>query len=129
MRLILALLALIPTPSSAQDPSEGADLFVSYCATCHGLEARGDGPMAPILTILPADLSRISERNGGAFPTLRVARQIDGRDPLLAHGGQMPVFGNLFSDQVVAIPGPGGQPIMVSQSIADIMAWLQTVQE
>ena len=128
MRLTLAALAVIPTMALAQDASEGAELFVSYCAACHGLEARGDGPMAPILTVLPSDLTRLSESNGGVFPTLRVAQQIDGRDPLLAHGGQMPLFGTMFTDENVAIPGPGGQPILTSRSIAALISFLETVQ-
>lgn len=129
MRIALATLALIPTMALAQDPTVGKEFYTSYCASCHGLEARGDGPMAPILTILPSDLTQLSALNGGEFPIMRVARQIDGRDPLLAHGGEMPLFGEFFLDESVAIPGPGGQPILTSRTIADLIAWLETVQE
>ncbi len=129
MRTVLATLALIPTLACAQDAVTGGDLFTSYCASCHGLEARGDGPMAPILRILPPDLTQLSSTNGGEFPRMRVARQIDGRDPLLAHGGDMPLFGALFTDESVAIPGPGGQPILTSRAIADLITWLETVQD
>ncbi len=47
---------------------KGPDLFRAYCASCHGSEGRGDGPMAPILKTQPSDLTTISRRNHGIFP-------------------------------------------------------------
>jgi len=111
------------------DVATGAGLYFSYCAACHGLEARGDGEMADILTVLPADLTRLSQANDGVFPVTDVVRQIDGRDPLLAHGGVMPLFGDFFQGDDVAIPSEAGQPIMTSRAIADLTAFLRVIQE
>jgi mono/diheme cytochrome c family protein len=47
--------------------SDGAAMYGNYCAACHGLRATGDGPAAKALTKAPADLTRISARNGGEF--------------------------------------------------------------
>ncbi len=113
----------------AGDVATGAGLYFSYCAACHGLEARGDGEMAGILTILPSDLTRLSEANDGAFPITDVVRQIDGRDPLMAHGGVMPLYGDFFEGDDVAIPSEAGQPIMTSRAIADLTAFLKAIQE
>lgn len=113
----------------AGDIATGAGLYFSYCAACHGLEARGDGEMADILTILPPDLTRLSAENEGVFPMAGVVRQIDGRDPLLAHGGVMPLFGDFFEGEDTAIPSEAGQPIMTSRAIADLAAFLQVIQE
>ncbi len=113
----------------AGDVATGAGLYFSYCAACHGLEARGDGEMADILTVLPSDLTRLSETNDGVFPVTDVVRQIDGRDPLLAHGGVMPLFGTFFEGDDVAIPSEAGQPIMTSRAIADLTAFLKAIQE
>jgi mono/diheme cytochrome c family protein len=126
--LILAL-TLAGGPAAAQDAVAGADLYVRYCAACHGMEARGDGEMAAILTILPADLTQISAGNGGIFPISRVAAQIDGRDPLLAHGGVMPLFGEFFEGQDTAIRSETGQPILTSRPLADLIAFLEAIQE
>ncbi|WJY20678.1 hypothetical protein QTA57_12670 [Fontisubflavum oceani] len=67
----------------------------------------------------------------GAFPTFRVTQQIDGRDPLLAHGGDMPLFGGFFEGDGpdVAIQDASGQLIMTSAVIADLVTYLQNIQE
>ncbi|HEV2200292.1 MAG TPA: c-type cytochrome [Bryobacteraceae bacterium] len=82
---------------------KGPDLFHAYCASCHGMDAKGGGPMAASLKIAPADLTRISARNGGVFPKMRVERIISGEEqPASGHGSSaMPVWGPIFS-QVTA---------------------------
>ena len=118
----------LPAPVLAQDAMTGGMLYADFCAVCHGADATGGGPMAEALTVAPPDLTMLAAE--GAFPVLRVAGQIDGRDPLLAHGGAMPLFGPWFEGQGadVALPGPGGQPVMMSQPIADLIAYLMEVQ-
>ena len=72
-------------------------MFESYCAPCHGKEGRGDGPAAKALTKTPADLTKISARNNGTFPDVRVRRYIEGLDEVAAHGTRdMPIWGPLF---------------------------------
>ena len=81
-----------PTPAS--DPTK---MFNTYCAVCHGKDATGGGPAAGALTKAPADLTRISARNGGKFPDVRVKRYIEGADEVAAHGSRdMPMWGDLF---------------------------------
>lgn len=134
MRQLPLLLALAAFPAAAQDiepgdAREGSELFATYCAACHGTEGRGDGRMAPILTVLPPDLTRLQADNGGVFPTAQVIFQIDGRDPLLAHGGDMPLFGQFFMGMDTAMQAETGQPILTSKPIADLVAWLRQMQE
>jgi mono/diheme cytochrome c family protein len=78
---------------------EGRALYTTYCAVCHGSDARGHGPMASALKVPPADLTRIAERNGGIFPMTRVERVIAGEEPLLSGHGtrEMPLWGPIFS--------------------------------
>ena len=122
--------ALLAAPAAAEpDPVAGEAVFRAFCAACHGSEARGDGPTAKVLTIAPPDLTRLAAMNDGVFPVFRVVRQIDGRDPMLAHGGEMPLFGRLFEFPDGAIAAETGQPIITAQPIADVAAWLATVQE
>jgi mono/diheme cytochrome c family protein len=81
-----------PTPAS-----DAKAMFDSYCAVCHGRTGVGDGPAASALAKAPADLTRISARNKGQFPEVRVKRYIEGADEVAAHGSRdMPMWGDLF---------------------------------
>ncbi|MEM8850401.1 MAG: cytochrome c [Pseudomonadota bacterium] len=102
------------------DPAHGLALFQQDCAVCHGPDATGgDGP----------DLTRISARNGGPFPTIRVLAQIDG---LGRHGDPeavMPEFGaqDLGPTVVVEFEAEVGTPVP-----ADLLAlarYLETIQQ
>jgi mono/diheme cytochrome c family protein len=133
--LIFSAALLSGFSASAQDvapPGDealGRDLYMRYCATCHGVEARGDGPMASILLIQPTDLTALSRTNNGAFPLPRVARRIDGRDPLVSHGSPMPLFGDFFKGSSVALRTPSGQPILTNQPVADLVAYIAGIQQ
>jgi len=73
-------------------------MFNTYCAVCHGKDGKGNGPAATALAKVPADLTRITARNGGKFPDVRVRRYIEGLDELAAHGTrEMPMWGGLFN--------------------------------
>jgi hypothetical protein len=75
----------------------GAELFDRFCASCHGSEARGDGPVASSLNVAVPDLTTISTRYG-EFPAMLVRDLIDGRGvDMRAHGTRtMPVWGYEF---------------------------------
>jgi hypothetical protein len=55
--------------------------------------------------------------------------RIDGRDPLVSHGSMMPVYGDFFEGTDVATKAETGQPIMTSQPIVDLLAYLQSLQQ
>jgi len=92
----------VQTPQEKQllDSFKGPELFRAYCATCHGKDAKGGGPMAASLRIAPPDLTRIALRNGGSFPFLQVQKIISGeQQPPSTHGTrEMPVWGPIFSE-------------------------------
>lgn len=129
LRLILATI-ILAGPASAQnvEMQNGENLFLYFCAECHGRDAESIGPMAEMLAIEAPQLTTLSERNGGEFPTETVAMQIDGRMNIGSHG-DMPVFGPyLETVQSVAIKLPSGQTMMVTQNLADLITYLKTVQ-
>lgn len=75
----------------------GGELFGRYCASCHGIEGTGDGPVAATLTTPPADLTALARRAGGKFDEQEVMSKIDGREEVAAHGPrEMPVWGAIF---------------------------------
>ena len=125
----LAVLLLSAGGAGAQDSERGGELYLSFCSACHGPGGRGDGPMAPILEILPADLTALAAQNGGVFPVAEAAQKIDGRDPLLAHGGPMPLFGDFFQGMDAVTKTETGQPMVTSPEIVDLLAFLETIQE
>ena len=85
--------------------------------------------MAEMLAIRTPDLTKLAARNDGVFPTELVAQQVDGRSPLLAHGGEMPIFGPaLDSDKQIALSLPSGQPMMTGVPLASLIAFLETIQ-
>ena len=91
--------AEIPQDAKLIESIQGPDLFQAYCATCHGKDAKGQGPMAGALKSTPTDLTKISARNGGKFPFLKVQQMIAGQVPVVvSHGNrEMPVWGPVFS--------------------------------
>jgi mono/diheme cytochrome c family protein len=85
---------LIPGTGYAQNKDSGQYWYSNYCASCHGRDGKGDGPVAKSLSRPPADLTRLSAANGGTFPPERIAEVIDGRREVAAHGTRdMPVWG------------------------------------
>jgi mono/diheme cytochrome c family protein len=78
---------------------KGPELYKAYCASCHGADAKSDGPTAKSLKVKPSDLTRIAARNGGTFPLMRIERIISGEELTLSgHGtNKMPVWGPIFS--------------------------------
>jgi mono/diheme cytochrome c family protein len=98
--LLAAALALSFTPARAVDyPSlSGAELYKKFCASCHGADAKGGGPIAKSLKRKPSDLTQIARRHGGAFPAKRIEEVVDGRVEVAAHGpSAMPVWGQEFT--------------------------------
>lgn len=122
-------LSLAATTLLAADAEEGAALYLEHCAACHGLEVDGNGPMAGVMTIKPADLTALVSGNEGVFPYERVVKRIDGRDPLVAHGSPMPVYGHFFEGGAGALKTQNGQPILTSRAIVDLVSYLETVQQ
>lgn len=126
--LSLALASLLALPAVAQDERAGGELYREHCATCHGVDGLGDGPMAGVLTVKPRDLTLLQANNDGVFPTEKVVRRIDGRDPLISHGSPMPVYGFFFEGEDAAVKTGVGQPILTSRPIVDLLTYLETLQ-
>jgi mono/diheme cytochrome c family protein len=73
--------------------------FQRSCATCHSVDAKGDGPSASALNVRPADLTQMSKRHGGVFLFWRTYEKISGRDEevIRGHGTrEMPIWGERF---------------------------------
>jgi mono/diheme cytochrome c family protein len=76
----------------------GEALFNTYCAVCHGKDAKGNGPAASALKVPPSDLTTLAQRHGGKFPTDYVTNVLQyGVEDIRAHGSkEMPIWGFVF---------------------------------
>ena len=75
----------------------GQAIYTQYCAVCHGVDGKGDGPVADALKQRPSDLTGMSRRSNGKFPEDHFLKIINGETRLVAHGAQnMPIWGDAF---------------------------------
>ena len=135
--LLLACGFAIHSPAIAQeqdgppDPTASPEAaFRVYCAGCHGEDGRGKGVLEYALTTPAPDLTRIAARNGGVFPRAKVARIIDGRDQIAAHGErEMPVWGDWFRLEAEAQVGGEEDKAAIQKRIDDLVDLLESMQE
>ena len=111
-------------PAAATSPSSGKEMFMSYCASCHGKDAKGNGPAAGALKQAPADLTSLAKRHGGKYPADEVASVLRGQASLMAHGDQeMPVWGPVFWKM------SQGHEEQVQMRIANLSKYVESLQE
>jgi mono/diheme cytochrome c family protein len=126
--LLCSTLALVGCARDTAADESGRDMYVRYCASCHGAEGRGDGPLAESLTKPPADLTQLAKRNGGAYDERAVMAAIDGRRQVAAHGTRdMPVWGAIFEaeEESRGEPYPAYHALLQSRLLVDYLATLQ----
>lgn len=84
-------------PATYTSPASGQEMYVAYCASCHGKDGKGKGPAAPAMKAPPTDLTLLAKNNKGAFPADRFAAILTGKQAISAHGSEdMPVWGPIF---------------------------------
>jgi mono/diheme cytochrome c family protein len=99
-------------------PTDGRGMFQSYCAPCHGVTAKGDGPAAAALTPKPANLTEFAKRRGGKFSARDFEDKMQGVAMSPAHGNSaMPVWGPVFRQL-------GNEPLRV----ANLRSYVETLQ-
>jgi len=106
------------TPTSA---ASGRQMFNTYCAACHGTDAKGDGPAASALKRTPADLTQLSVKNGGKFPENHVTAVIRTSESPVHGSREMPVWGPLLS----SISSSDGE---VQLRISNLVRYIASVQ-
>jgi mono/diheme cytochrome c family protein len=134
LRSALAILALLniagaqqtsikKAPAPYTPPTASAEMYSAYCASCHGKDAKGGGPVAPALKVRPPDLTTLAKKNNGRFPGGHVYQIVKWGGSIAAHGSkEMPVWGPAFrslSDQ--------GEP-EVELRIKNIVNYLDALQ-
>ena len=110
-------------PITNAPSNSGKAMFNSYCAVCHGTDAKGNGPAASALKTSPTDLTLLAQKDAGKYPASHVAAVIRGQATTPSHGSQdMPVWGPLFSS---ISQGHEGQ---VQQRVTNLVTYIETLQ-
>jgi mono/diheme cytochrome c family protein len=110
-------------PITNAPPNSGKEIFNSYCAVCHGKDAKGGGPAASAMKTSPADLTALAKNSGGKYPAPHVAAVIRGQAITASHGSQdMPVWGPLFASI------SQGHEAQVQQRISNLVGYIETLQ-
>lgn len=110
-------------PRDSGGAASGPSLYRAYCASCHGVDARGDGPVAPLLRLATPDLTTLAARADGIYPRALVVAAIDGRSHPRAHGpGEMPVWGDVLRVT------EGGDERPVARRLAALADHLESIQ-
>src|SRR5271166_5933035 len=127
---IIALAAVLFAAQTAlaagNDVADGHRYFVRYCASCHGTEGLGDGPVAKSLATPPANLRMLGDKYGMPLPAHRIAELIDGRETARAHGSHaMPVWGEKLYEMGQGERSEYG----IGEVIGKIIAYLNTIQD
>ena len=132
---IFAALALCAHGAVAQDmgSAAGEREYMMACASCHGADAKGNGPLADLLNVETPDLTMLTERAGGSFPFRNTLMLIDGRNEVRAHGGEMPVWGDRYTAMAYAEDPEAGAPDtpdMVAQGrMLALVTYLESIQQ
>jgi mono/diheme cytochrome c family protein len=109
-------------PAPITSAASGQEMFITYCAVCHGKDGKGDGPAASEFKIRPANLTVLSANNNGKFPADHVAETIrTGPRDAKAHGSKdMPVWGPVFASM--------GGTAAVEQRIHNLTTYVESLQ-
>jgi mono/diheme cytochrome c family protein len=108
--------------------TDGKDLFMELCASCHGKSGMGDGPAAPALKNVVPNLTTLATRNGGDFPREEVEKSITGKSRVVSHGTiDMPVWGQAFED-VRPDKKSFERKALAKQRIYNLTEYLATIQ-
>lgn len=122
-----ALLGLLAACNTQPPVPDAATFYADNCAGCHGATGRGDGPAAEAQAEKPADLTRISARNGGVFPKVRVMSQIDGYSR--AGHGMMPEFGEILMGETMLVDTGDGVMTPAPVRLVALTAYIADLQQ
>jgi mono/diheme cytochrome c family protein len=125
--------------ASAQDIDIGKMEYQSSCAACHGVDAKGNGPVSKELKTSPTDLTVLAKKNNGVLPFNTLYEIIDGRNSLISSHGtrEMPIWGYRFTtreafklkkaDDYTYLPPDSPEPIVHSR-ISAVIDYLNRIQ-
>jgi len=135
------LAAGMTAAAQAQEADVGKSEFQSSCASCHGADGKGNGPLREQLKTRPSDLTVLARNNNWVFPATALYETIDGSKTVPAHGNrEMPIWGERFNP-IISLPhsvdpsywklaGPDQSPeVVVRKRILAVIDYLGRIQQ
>lgn len=114
-------------PIQPTSPASGKQMYATYCTSCHGADATGNGPAAAAMKIPPPNLTTLSKKNGGVFPADRVQAVLKFGVMTPAHGSaDMPVWGDLLRTLQSTSPNT---EMVVNQRVNNLTNYLKQIQK
>lgn len=111
-------------PVNRTAANDGHEMYVNYCAPCHGTDGRGHGPSASALKPGPTDLTVLTKNNGGHFPDSHIVSILRFGTEVSAHGSAtMPVWGPILGKM-----NPSNMQDKQLR-ISNLSRYLQSIQE
>ena len=139
--MVVGLAAGFAIAARAEEVDIGKAEFQSSCASCHGADAKGNGPVSGQLKTTPSDLTMLARNNSGVFPTNAVYETVYGSKSVPAHGTrEMPIWGERFNP-IINLPhavdpyywqkaGPQQNPeVVVRTRILAVIDYLNRIQQ
>src|SRR3974390_1201736 len=132
---LTAAMLLAAVPSGSQNvtvktkpivythPDDGREMYVSYCAPCHGMTGAGNGPAAPAFKQAPTNLTLLAKTHGGKYPSQAVKTTVTFRTEVQAHGDpQITIWGSLFHSL------DGEESFVSTMRIQNLTNYIKTLQ-
>jgi mono/diheme cytochrome c family protein len=139
--MIASLTVVLAAAVQAEDLDVGKAEFQSSCASCHGTDGKGKGPVSAQLKVMPSDLTILAKDNNGVFPTSAVYETIYGSKTIAAHGTrEMPIWGERFNPIMdlphivdppydALDPSRGLREVVVRTRILAVIDYLNRIQQ
>jgi len=125
--IALAMVGGMAAPGFSDEAGEFE--YMSACASCHGIDAQGTGPVSEYMSIVVPPLTGLSEANGGVFPMQDIIAMIDGRTDVRGHGSGMPVWGAVYNDPMAAEVSGQSPGFIVRGRILSLAYYLESIQK
>ncbi len=112
-----------PNRTNKTASTSGKEIYAGYCASCHGVDGKGNGPAASALKVPPTDLTLLSKNNHGKFPGAHIDTVLQYGSRIPSHGSpEMPVWAPILGDNAKA------DPLLKKLRISNLSRYLESIQ-
>lgn len=128
--VIAAAVSAMAVGARADEPvAMGQQIYEERCAICHGLGGKGDGQVGALFENRPGDLTTL-QADQRFFPYMEVLSKIDGREMVVGHGTEMPVWGEYLMVEALEDRGinPKDAADIVNGRLTSLVFYLATLQ-
>ena len=129
MKYWLLFVPFLLMGTTVETTNDGKTLYMQNCVSCHGVDARGDGPAAARLSTLPPDLTNIAARRDGEWPALEIMEILSGYSRNILPREEMPVIVDLLDNDMSEFDTGNGDPILMPTKLIAIADYLESLQD